>query len=175
MKILAEKIKTSWALKLHWLFGAGLMAVAMIALPVGIFSIDTAFITNPYMVGVVAVGMLIFGLVGFFGYINPYLLYRKLPQVQAETDGEFLYIHSKKEAKIPIADLDGVNIDPELPFLFQTEFLREIMIHLLSDEYGKITLYTPQNGTFKLYFISNAVDTTYAMAKYITKKLNEED
>ena len=32
-------------------------------------------------------------------------LYLKLPDVQLEYDDEFLYIHSKKEAKIPLDDL----------------------------------------------------------------------
>ena len=175
MKVLARKIKMSTALKLHWMIGAGLMAVIMIALPVGIFSLDSSFITNPYIVGVVVIAMTLFGLVGYFGYINQYLLFRKLPEIQAETDGEYLYIHSKKEAKILIEDLDGVNLDHEVPNLFQKEFIREILVHLFSDEYGKVILDTPKNGTYKLYFISQAVDTVYEMADYITKKLNEEE
>ena len=175
MKVLARKIKMSTALKLHWMIGAGLMAVIMIALPVGIFSLDSSFITNPYIVGVVVIAMTLFGLVGYFGYINQYLLFRKLPEIQAETDGEYLYIHSKKEAKIAIADLDGVNIDSDIPYLFQEEFAREILVNLLSDEYGKITLYTPNHGNYKLYFISQADETVHDIADYIIAKLNEEE
>lgn len=37
--------------------------------------------------------------------IRNYLLYRRLPVVQAETDGTYLYIHSKKEAKLPLVDI----------------------------------------------------------------------
>lgn len=175
MKVLARKIKMSVALKLHWLIGAGLMAVIVVALPVGIFAVDPSLMANPYVLAVIGGAMVIFGLVGYFGYINQFLLFRKLPEVQAETDGEYLYIHSKKEAKIAIADLDGVCIDADVPNLFQAEFARDILVHLLSDEYGKVILDTPKNGTYKLYFIAEAEDVVHEIADYIIAKLNEED
>ena len=102
--------------------------------------------------------MLFFELVGYGIFVRPYRLYLKLPDVQLEYDDEFLYIHSKKEAKIPLADLTYVHITAELPFLLHESFLREILIHLCSDEYGRIDLDIDGFGSYKLYFVPHAKD-----------------
>ena len=102
--------------------------------------------------------MLFFGLVVYGIFVRPYRLYLKLPDVQLENDDEFLYIHSQKEAKIPLADLTYVHITAELPFLLHESFLREILIHLCSDEYGRIDLDIDGFGSYKLYFVPHAKD-----------------
>ena len=48
-------------------------------------------------------GILFFRSDGHLRFVRPYCLYLKLPEIQAEYDDEFLYIHAKKEAKIPLA------------------------------------------------------------------------
>ena len=112
----------------------------LIGLPIGIFCLAPELLKEPLAWGIVLIGMLFFALVGYGLFVHPYRLYLKLPEVQAEYDDEFLYIHSKKEAKIPLAEITYVHITAELPFLMQEGFLREIIIHLCSEEYGRIDL-----------------------------------
>ena len=154
-------------LKLELVIGALIMAVAVIGLPAGIMSIDVALMANPYVVGVVIIGILMFASVGFFCFVRPYILYRKLPDVQAETDGEFLYIHAKKEAKIPLSDLSDAYVRVELPYLLQKEFLAEFIIHLFSEEYGNVVLEIPGKGSYRMRFVSHAKDAANELAYFI--------
>jgi len=64
-------------------------------------------------------------------------------------DDEFLYIHSKKEAKIPLAVLTYVHNTAELPYLLHESILCEILIHLCSDEYGRIDLDIDGFGSYE--------------------------
>ena len=98
MKILVKKMSSFGILKVQMIVGAIIMLVALIALPVGIISGDPSLILNPYVLGVVLIGMLMFGSFAYFLFIRPYFIYRKSPEVLAETDGEYVYIHGKKEA-----------------------------------------------------------------------------
>ena len=118
--------------------------------------------------------MLFFGLVGYGLFVRPYYLYLKLPDVQLEYDDEFLYIHSKKEAKIPLADLTYVQITAELPFIFHTSFLREMLIHLCSDEYGRIDLDIDGFGSYKLYFVPYAKDMEGKLLRFFEGVMNNE-
>ena len=123
-------------------------------------------------IGVVVVGMLFFGLVGFFMFIRPYLLYRKLPAVQAEADSEFLYIHTKKEAKIPLSELSEATVRVDLPYLLQKEFLREFIIHLFSEEYGDVILEIPGYGVYRMRFVANAELSANELARFICEASN---
>ena len=105
MRTLVKKTAKGGFLKLEAILGAFFMGLAMLALPISIISFDASLMTNPLVFGVVAVGMLFFGLIGYFGFIHKYFLYRKTPEVQAECDEEFLYIHTKREVKIPLSAL----------------------------------------------------------------------
>ena len=154
-------------LKIELVIGALIMAVAVIGLPAGIMAIDIALMANPYVVGVVIIGILMFASVGFFGFIRPYILYRKLPDVQAETDGEFLYIHAKKEAKIPLSSLSDAYVRVELPYLLQKEFLAEFIIHLFSEEYGNVVLEIPGKGSYRMRFVSHAKDAANELRYFI--------
>ena len=154
-------------LKLELVIGALIMAVAVIGLPAGIMSIDVALMANPYVVGVVIIGILMFASVGFFCFVRPYILYRKLPDVQAETDGEFLYIHAKREAKIPLSSLSDAYVRVELPYLLQKEFLAEFIIHLFSEEYGNVVLEIPGKGSYRMRFVSHAKDAANELRYFI--------
>ena len=167
MRVLIRKMKGLGLLKLELIIGTFIMAAAVIGLPAGILSIDVALMTNPYVLGVVLIGILIFGSVGFFCFVRPYLLYRRLPEVQADTDGEFLYIHTKKEARIPLSELSGAYVRVELPYLLQKEFLAEFIIHLFSEEYGNVVLEIPGKGTYRMRFVSHAKDAANELAYFI--------
>ena len=172
MNILVEKISNPILLKIKFITGAVLMAAAMIVLPVSILVTDMSVLADPHVLSVVAIGMLFFGLVGIFGFIRPYRLYHKLPAVLAETDGEFLYIHTNKEAKIPLAELTEARADITLPHMFDKEFLRELLIHIFTEEYGDITLELPGYGTYKMRFVSYVRTTTNELIAFLNEAMN---
>ena len=169
MKILAKKMNKLGLLKFHFITGTLTMAIAMILLPVGIISIDLSLMTNPYILGFVLIAMLGFGLVGYFYCIRPYISYNKLPEVQLEADDEFLYIHTKKEAKIPLASLSNVVVTVRLPYLLQKEFLREFLIHLFSYQYGDLELDIPGYGSYRICFVANAQDVSLEVIDFLDK------
>lgn len=156
MKVLIRKMSSLKLLKVELILGTIFSAIAMIGIPISIFCLAPALLREPLAWGIVFGIIIFFGLVGYGLFVHPYRLYLKLPDVQLEFDDEFLYIHSKKEAKIPLADLTYVHITAELPFLLHESFLREIVIHLCSDEYGRIDLDIEGFGNYKLYFVPHA-------------------
>ena len=175
MRILVRKMSSLGLLKVEIIIGTIIMAAAVIGLPLGIALTDITLMSNPYVLGVVGIGMLLFSLVGYFIFIRPYILYRKLPAVQVETDGEFLYIHSKKEAKIPLLSLESATVYVELPYILQKEFLSEFIIHIFSEHYGTVILEIPGYGKFKMRFVSNAEDTADNLIRFIKDTLDSTD
>lgn len=172
MKTLVEKMSKLGLLKFEFIAGTIVMVLAMIALPISILRMDITLIANPTVLVVLLSGMGFFGLVGYFAFIRPYLLYNKLPDVLAETDGEFLYIHGKKEAKIALCELADAYVDVELPYLYQKEFLREFIIHLFSFEYGTVVLEIPSLGTYKMRFVANARFVAEQLTNFIAQTTN---
>lgn len=168
MKIIAKKTNKKTLLTLELIFGAVTTAAVAVFVPAYIFSIDESLIANWF------VWCIVLGIVGFYGlvsvvcFIYPFFLFRKLPEVQAETDGTYLYIYGKKEAKIPLADMDGAYFDAHLPYIMSKEFI----ISLLSEEYGDVIIQVPGHGKFKLHFISHAQDVPGMLAAIADNKLN---
>ena len=173
MRTLVKKTEKGGFFKLEAILGASFMGLAMLALPIGIISYDPSLMTNPFVFGVVFAGMLFFGLVGYFGFIHKYLLYRRTPAVQAECDGEFLYIHTKREAKIPLSALTEASVRVHMPFLLQKDFWREIISHLLSEEYGDIYVDISGFGTFKMRYVSYVNDTADELLGFFNYVLND--
>ena len=157
---LVEKMSNLGLLKFEFAIGALIMAASIIGLPCAILFYDATLLLNPYLLGTVIVAIVILCSLGFFAFIRPYLIYRKLPAVLAECDGEFLYIHSKKEAKIPISALSDALIFTDLPYLLHQDLVREFIIHIFSEEYGHIILDIPEYGKYKLYFVSHVKTTS---------------
>ena len=175
MKNLVKKMSDLRLLKFEFVTGTLIMTAAFLAMPIGIFSAAPEMITNPYVWGMVIIGMLMFGSVGFFGFIRPYFLYRKLPEVQAYTDGEFLYIRSKKQAKIPLTALSEAVVHTELPYIFQKEFLYEFLLHLFSEKYGSILLEVPKYGKYRMYFVPHVQDTADELIRFLRKAAEQSD
>ena len=148
------------------------MAAAMLLLPTYLAFTDIALLTDPSVLGVVIAGMLFFGLVGYFRSVRPYFLYCKAPAVQVEADDEFLYIHGKKEEKIPLAEISEAYVHVSLPHMFQKEFLAEFLIHLVSDQYGDLYLDIPGFGEFRMRFVSNVENTSKQLIRFIEEKIN---
>jgi hypothetical protein len=144
----------------------------MIGIPISIFCLAPDLLREPLAWGIVLIVMLFFGSVGYFLFVRPYRLYLKLPDVLAEYDDKFLYIHSKKEAKIPLAEITYVHITAELPFLLHESFLREILIHLCSEEYGRIDLDIEGFGNYKLYFVPHAKDMESELFRFFDGVMN---
>ena len=172
MKILAKKMTSFGILKMQMIVSAIIMFAAMIALPVAIIVGDPSLILNPYVIGVIIIGMIMFGWFAYFISIRPYKNYRKSPEVLVETDGEYLYIHGKKEAKIPIADLDGTTSFVHLPFIYSSEFISVFLTHMLSDKYGDIDLDIPGYGSYKLKFVANVQESADGIIAFINEAIN---
>lgn len=167
MKTLVKKMSSLGLLRLELIAGSVIMAIAMLLPPIGIFVADPQLMANPYVLGFVAIVMVFFGLLGFLLFIRPYIMYNKTPEVLAEADDEFLYIHGKKEAKIPLSHLSDSDVRAELPFILQKDFLREIVIHMFSEQYGIVILEVPGYGTYKMRFVSHAEITANELASFI--------
>ena len=172
MNVLVKKMSSLKLLKVELILGTVFSAIALIGLPISLFCVAPELLTEPLVWVVVLSGMLFFGAVGYFLFVRPYRLYLRLPEIQAEYDDEFLYIHSKKEAKIPLAEITYVHITAELPFLLHESFLREIVIHLCSEEYGKIDLDIEGFGSYKLYFVPHAKDMENELFRFFDGVMN---
>ena len=175
MRTIIKKMNSFGILKVQMIIGAIVMFAAMIVLPVSIMWGDPSLILNPYILGVVIIGMLMFGGFAYFLFIRPYLVYRKLPEVLVETDGEYLYIHGKKEAKIPLADLEGSSTFVHLPFLFSKELVAVLLTHLLSENYGDLDLDIPGYGSYKLQFVSNVQKSADELISFINEALTKAE
>lgn len=174
MNVLVKKMSNLGLLKFQMIGGATTMGAAMILLPAGLAWLDYTLLLNPYILGTVLVGMLFFAAVGYFLFVRPYLIYRRLPEVLAETDGEFLYIHTKKEAKIPLADIEMATVYVDLPFLYHHDFWAQIVVHLFSERYGTVTLDLEGIGSFKMRFVSEAEETGDSLIGYMKNLLESE-
>ena len=172
MKTLVRKMSSLKLLKVELIGGTVFSAIALLGLPIALFCVAPGLLTEPLAWVIVLIGILFFGTIGYFIFVNPYLLYLKLPEIQAEYDDEFLYIHSKKEAKIPLAEITYVHITAELPFLLHESFLREILIHFCSDEYGRIDLEIDGFGSYKLYFVPHAKDMEGKLFRFFDGVMN---
>ena len=172
MNALVIKMSSLKLLKVELILGTVFSLLAMIGIPISIFCVAPDLLREPLAWGIAFGVVFFFGLVGYGLFVRPYRLYLKLPDVQLEYDDEFLYIHSKKEAKIPLAELTYVNITAELPFLLHESFLREILIHLCSDEYGRIDLDIDGFGSYKLYFVPHAEDMESKLLGFFNGVMN---
>ena len=172
MNVLVRKMSSLKVLKAELILGSIFSAIAMIGIPISIFCLAPDLLREPLAWGIALGIMLFFGLVGYGLFVRPYRLYLRLPDVQAEYDDEFLYIHSKKEAKIPLAEITYVHITAELPFLLHGSFLREMLIHSCSDEYGRIDLDIEGFGSYKLYFVPYAKDMENELFRFFDGVMN---
>ena len=174
MKVLVEKMDKLGLLRFVLIFYAVIMIALALALPVTIMVIDITLMTNPTVLGLSIIDILFFGLLGYFTFIRPYIMYHKLPKVLVETDDEFLYIHGKKEAKIPLKEIDYAEVDAHVPYLFQPGFLREFIIHIFSSNYGTVILEIENFGKFKMPFVANAEDVANELISFIKEKINND-
>ena len=169
MKVLVSKMDKLGLLKFVLIYYAVIYIALALVMPITILILDPTLFLNPTILGI-AIGIaLFFGLIGYFTFIRPYIVYNKLPEVLAETDGEFVYFHGKKEAKISLNDLSYCYVDVNVPHIFQHGFIREFIIHKFSSNYGSITLDVPSYGSVKLQFVANAEDVAKELLDYINQ------
>ena len=167
MKTLVTKMDKLGLLRVVLIYYAVIMIALALALPVTIMVIDITLMTNPTVLGLSIIDILFFGLLGYFTFIRPYIMYHKLPKILAETDEEFLYIHGKKEVKIPLKEIDYAEVDAHVPYIFQPGFLREFIIHIFSSNYGTVVLEIENFGKFKMPFVANAEDVANELIGFI--------
>ena len=169
MKVLVSKMEKLGLLRFVLIYYAIIYIALALVLPVTILILDSSLFLNPTVLGMVIIAVLFFCMIGYFTFIRPYIVYNKLPKVLAESDGEFVYFHGKKEAKISLVALSECYIDVHVPQVFQHGFIREIIIHKFSSNYGAIILDVPSYGTVKLQFVANAEDVAKELLDYINK------
>ena len=169
MKVLVSKMEKLGLLKFVLIYYAIVYIALALVLPVTILILDPSLFLNPTILGMVIVVVLFFGAIGYFTFIRPYIVYNKLPEVLAETDGEFVYFHGKKEAKISLNDLSYCYMDVDVPHIFHPGFLREFIIHKFSSNYGTIVLNVPSYGTVKMQFVANAEEVGKELLNYINE------
>lgn len=172
MKTLVKKMSKFGILRLQLIVGAIVMVAVMIALPVSIMVTDPSLLLNPYLLGVVIIGILMFGLFAYFLFMRPYILYRSAPEVLAETDGEYLYIHGKKEAMIPLSDIKGANTFVHFPFIYSNELIATLMVYMFSEKYGDLSLEIDGYGSYKLRFVSDVHRTANELLAFIDGVIN---
>ena len=173
MKILVTKMDKLGLLKFVLIYYAVIYIALALVLPVSILILDPSLFLNPTILGIAIGVFAFFGLIGYFTFIRPYFVYRKLPKVLAESDGEYVYFHGKKEAKISLNDLSFCTMETNIPHIFEQGFLREFIIHKFSFNYGDIILNVPSHGTIKMKFVANAEDISNQLLNYINE--NSED
>ena len=169
MKTLVKKMDNLGLLRVVLIYYAVIYIALALAMPITILILDPSLFLNPTILAMVIGAVLFFGLIGYFTFIRPYFVYKKLPNVLAETDGEFVYFHGKKEAKISLNDLSYCYMDVNVPHIFQHGFIREFIIHKFSSNYGSITLDVPNHGSIKLQFVVNAEE----VGKELLNQINE--
>lgn len=169
MKILVSKMEKLGLLRFVLIYYAVIYIALALVLPVTVIILDPSLLLNPTILGMVIIAVLFFGMIGYFTFIRPYIVYNKLPKVLAESDGEFVYFHGKKEAKISLAALSECYMDVHVPHIFQHGFIREIIIHKFSSHYGAIVLDVPSYGTVKLQFVANAEAVAKELLDYINQ------
>ena len=155
MRVLVTKMNKFGVLKFQMIVGAIVMLAAMVVLPVSILAVDSSLLLNPFIIGVVLVGMLMFGSFAYFLFMRPYIMYRKAPEVLAETDGEFVYLYDKKQEKIPISAFADATVTHHYPFIFSNETISVFLVHLFSEKYGDLTLDVPGYGSYRLRFVAD--------------------
>lgn len=169
MKVLVSKMEKLGLLRFVLIYYAVIYIALALVMPVTILILDPSLFLNSTILAIVIGAVLFFGLIGYFTFIRPYFVYKKLPNVLAETDGEYVYFHGKKEAKISLIDLSYCYMDVDVPHIFQQGFIREFIIHKFSSNYGSITLEVPSYGTVKLQFVANAQDVANELLNYINE------
>ena len=169
MKVLVSKMDKLGLLKFVLIYYAVIYIALALVMPVTILILDPTLFLNPTILCIVIGVVLFFGLIGYFTFIRPYIVYNKLPQVLAESDGEFVYFHGKKEAKISLNDLSYCYVSVNVPYIFQHGFIREFIIYKFSSNYGSITLDVPSYGSVKLQFVANAEDVAMRLLDYINQ------
>ena len=167
MNVLVKKMSSLGILKFQMIAGAIVMIAVVILLPGSIIANDPSLILDPYLLGVVLIGMLMFGLFAYFLFIRPYFEYNKSPEVLAETDGEYVYLYGKKTAKIPLADFEGSVVTYDLPFVYSSELMAVLVVHLCSEEYGDLSLDVPGYGCYKLRFVADVRRTADNLTAFL--------
>ena len=169
MKVLVSKMEKLGLLRFVLIYYAVIYIALALVMPVTIAVLDPTLFLNPTILGIVIGVVLFFSLIGYFTFIRPYIVYKKLPTVLAESDGEFVYFHGKKEAKISLNDLSYCYMDVNVPHIFQHGFIREFIIHKFSSNYGSITLDVPSYGAVKLQFVADAQEVADELLNYINQ------
>ena len=167
MKILVKKMSSFGILKVQMILGAVVMIAAVVLLPVGIAMGDASLLLNPYVLVTVIAGMLMFGAFAYFLFIRPFFIYRKSPEVLAQTDGEYVYFYGAKEAKIPLSAFEGAVVTYHLPFLYSKELVATLLTYFLSENYGDLSIDVPEYGSYKLRFVAKVQQSADELTRFL--------
>lgn len=158
MRPIAKTTGVKFILVAEHIIGYITILLVTVGIPVGLSVTVTPEVLQEPMYWLVIGGFALFMDLGaWLLLVRPYLLYRKLPEVQAEADEKYLYIHGKKEAKIPLTELEGASF-----FGIPQNFL----VITLGGGYGTFTIETPNHGNFKLRFVDAVKDAPDRLAAH---------
>ena len=87
MKVLVSKMEKMGLLRFVLIYYAVIYIALALVMPITILILDASLFLNPTILCMVIIAVLFFGLIGYFTFIRPYFVYKKLPNVLAETDG----------------------------------------------------------------------------------------
>lgn len=161
MRPIAKTTGVKFILVAEHIIGYITILLVTVGIPVGLSVTVTPEVLAEPMYWLVIGGFALFMDLGaWLLLVRPYLLYRKLPEVQAEADEKYLYIHGKKEAKIPLTELEGANF-----FGIPQNFL----VITLGGGYGTFTIETLNHGNFKLRFVDNVKDAPERLVAHCTR------
>ena len=169
MRVLAKKMSSLGLIWFELISVSVSMLACMIAVPAVIFSFDASLVSNPFILGFVIITELLFATVLYFCGIVPYLRYRRCSIVQAQTDGEHLYIdlNAKRKATIPVSQLKDASVSVDMPYILQIAFIRWIVINIFSERYGDVVLEVPGYKPFRMRYVAYAEDSAQAIAQFL--------
>ena len=106
MMIVAKKSKRKLEKAGYFILGVFYILITLLVLLIAVFGIAEAEEPIDILVNLFySVVTILVGTLGAVIFFSNYALFCKLPEIIAEFDGHYLYIHGKKEAKIHVLEL----------------------------------------------------------------------
>ena len=81
MKTLVSKMEKLGLLRFVLIYYAVIYIALALVVPVTILILDASLLLNPTILGMVIIAVSFFGMIGYFTFIHPYIVYNRLPKI----------------------------------------------------------------------------------------------